>query len=257
MTTGNQPAAQSAEGKGWSARRRNQLAGVAAGVVVLAGGVLAFMPHQPSRAPHIVADDCGLVHCSASLPAVTSSSPAPGGTAGPGSSTAPAAKTGARPSAAASRSRSPGTVPAPTHGQTPAVTVPPTPPAPAPPPPPPPPPPSPPGPPVTVGYTVIQDQRGFWGSTILGRFIVVNHTAAAITSWTLQAGLPGDEVRWVSTSGNGWPWYPDWFPIRDGVTIGGPRGNETIPAHGTLVLYLSARGWTASLASCTFNGASC
>jgi hypothetical protein len=91
----------------------------------------------------------------------------------------------------------------------------------------------------------------------VGRFTLVNHTAAAITGWTLQAGLPGDWVHWVSTSGNGWPWYRDWSPIWNGVAISGPRGDEVIPAHGTLVLYFSAQGSGASLASCSFNSASC
>ncbi len=248
MTRGTAPASRRAEGGGWPRRHRNQLAGFAAAAVVLAGGVLAFMPRQqPVSRP--VAADCGLVHCSATLPVLASSGAAASGSGQPGRTpgTGKHASAGGRGSAPASSHpglpATPGPLPSPV-----AVVVHTS----APPAPPPPP-----SRPLTVGYSVVQSRSGFGGTRFVSRFTLVNHTGSAVTGWALQAGLPHAWVQWVSPSPGGYPWYRDWSPVRDGIVISGARGSEAIPAHGTLVLYFSAEGSGTGLSSCTINGASC
>ena len=115
----------------------------------------------------------------------------------------------------------------------------------------------PPGPPVTVTYTVDHSWDDWGGTRFVGHFTLVNHTGSRVRGWTLQARLPGDQVRWVSTSSDGSPSYPDWSQDRGGLIITGPRSGEAIPAHSSVVLYLSAYGSTASPATCTINGMSC
>ena len=244
MTRGTDPAAGAAEGRSWPAQHRNQLAGLGAAAVVLAGGVLAFMPHQQHAASHTVAADCGLVHCSATLPVMSSTSPGPGGPGQPGKTP------GGRPSASASThpaSATPQPARAAAPSPVPTVVR-----ATAPPPPPPPP-----VAPLTVSYTVVQSQNSYWGTRFVGRFTLVNHTGAAITGWALQAGLANGWAHWVSTSAGGYPWYQDWSPVRGGLVISGPRSSEAVPAHGAVVLYFSAEGASTGLSGCTINGSSC
>jgi len=54
---------------GWLARHRWHAAiGTGTCVAATVSGVLIFMPHQAGRSPHVLAADCGLVTCTATLP---------------------------------------------------------------------------------------------------------------------------------------------------------------------------------------------
>lgn len=224
-------------------RRDYSVAGLSAGLAALSIGVLVFTLHQE---PHITpaAAGCGLVHCNVSLPAAVATSTGPGGSPAAVRAASPrAGHASAQPSVAsitrlhstAHRRPSPAAHPSPGTATSPGPA----------------------GPPVTVTYVVDQTGQTWGGPALLAHFTLVNHTAAAVTGWTLQSGLPGDWVHWVSTSPDGRPEYPNWSPVREGVIIAGPQAGEAIPAHGSLVFYLYASGQPSSPAGCTFNGPAC
>lgn len=239
MPKGAGHAARPRGGKRRSPRRDYAFAGLSAGLAAVAIGVLLYSLDQGQHVSQ-AATGCGLVHCNVSLPA-GSASTGPGGVQADSRTASPRAQhSSARPSVAsvtrlhALPHRRPSAPPSPVP-----VTSPPS------------------GLPVTVTYAVDQTGQDWGGPDLLAHFTLVNHTAVPVTGWTLQSGLPGDWVHWVSTSPNGRPEYPDWGPAREGVVIAGPQPGEAIPARGTLVFYLFASGQPSSPAGCTFNGAAC
>jgi hypothetical protein len=152
--------------RGWLARHRRYAAiGTGTCVAATVSGVLIFMPHQAGRSPHVLAADCGLVTCTATLPPSASAR----ATASP-LSTRPAAKPQDTISPAPST-----TSPAPsTTSPEPSTTA------------------------VTVTYSVVQR----WDDGFQGQFTIVNHGDVGLTRWQIRAAFPGDlvETAW----GAGW-----------------------------------------------------
>jgi hypothetical protein len=229
------------------------------GLAALGGAALVLYPRQGPHPLRAASGDCGLVRCSANVPAATSASPSADGTPGAdGKSRAAATRVTASAPATTTRQALTGSRPPAPAAAAPAVTAPAPALHPSPSPPVPPPPPSPPpGRPVTVTYTVDQTANGWHGPRFMAHFTLVNHTGSAVSDWTLQAGLPHGRVWWVSRPGRGWPGYPDWSPTPDGVVIAGRRPGESIPAHASVVLYLYGSGAISSPPGCAFDGTPC
>jgi hypothetical protein len=150
----------SAKWLGWLARHwRYTAIGTATCAAAAVSGVLILMPHQAGPGPRVVADNCGIVTCTATLPP-----PASAGATPIPPSTPPAATFRASPSLRPSAT---------------AVAAPPPPSA------------APrPAPSVTVTYAVVQR----WDGGFQGQFTIVNHTSVALTGWQISATFPGDLV---------------------------------------------------------------
>jgi hypothetical protein len=218
-------------GRGQRSPRRGALAWGLAWLAVLAGGVMLFLPHPAQHTRSVAAVRCGLVRCSARLPA---SAQAAGSPARVTAVMRPDVHTVR---AHASPARSP-------HKPSGSATPSPTPPSVLSP-----------GPPISVTYALLHSSPQGPGWNFLGQITVTNRTSAAITGWNLQVALGQDFIQWVSTSSSGWPQYPDWHPAGANVSIDGSQPFEAVPAHGTLVFYLQGAGPQTRPAGCAFNGA--
>jgi hypothetical protein len=201
-----------------------------AGLLLLAGGAVVFLPHQTGHSPRALTDDCGLVTCTATLPAAatgdvrphasprvqprspastvassTMPAPSPAGpaTSGPPASPAPARAPVSSPSVAA---RAPGVS-------------------------------------VTVSYAI---DRRFQG--IQGQFMIVNHGSAPVTGWELAVALPGD--------GNFRVWNAQSRVDGDTLIINAPPNAQALAPGAAQQVMIFAEGNNSNPVSCTFDGAS-
>jgi hypothetical protein len=202
--------------------RRRPYAAIATGacVIAAAGSALIFVPHQAGHRPRVLAADCGIVTCTATIP----------------------------PRATTSAAARPSPSPQPTHSTVaPHVTRSPPPsakPATAPPRPSPSPSPSHLAPAITVAYSVVQR----WSGGLQGRFTIVNHGSTALAGWQVRAVFPGDRINSAWGSGS---------QISGDTLVLDPSYPPTIPAGATQSMDFTAQGNTTSPATCTLNGAPC
>lgn len=207
------------------------LAGVAA--AALATGAIILMNSHDGR---LVATDCGMVSCSAALPASTSASAAPQGTprgkltARPAPhrhvTAAPTHSPSASPSAKVPRARPtspPSPSPTPTASPTPTPTL----------------------VDATVTYTV--DQR--WPGGFQGHFTIVNNGTTALSGWALIATLPGDQIDSV--------WSASYSVNGNQLTLTAPSGQPSIAPGASQSAYFTASGSTVQPTGCEFNSQAC
>jgi Cellulose binding domain len=210
-----------AEWLGWLARHwRYTAIGTGTCAAAAVSGVLIFMPHQAGRGPHIVADNCGIVTCTATLPpaASTDATPIPRPTRSavtPHATLSPSPSPFPRPSAtAAAAPPSPSAAPRP-------------------------------APSVTVTYSVVER----WDGGFQGQFTIVNHTSAALTGWQISATFPGDLVDSV--------WGASGQAGGSSLVLDAPSYQATIPPGASQSANFTAQGNTTSPASCTIDGRAC
>jgi Cellulose binding domain len=203
--------------------RRRGLAAIGTGVAAIAGGVFALLPHHPTTG--IVATSCGIVSCTATMPApaIASIAASPGAT--PRRTPKPRHTGKPKPHRAHSPS------PRPTAPSNPPTTQ-----APAPPPPP---------PPVAVTYSVVQRSSGGFE----GRFVITNNSGSVLDGWRLTASFPGDDVM----SGSGSAYQLNGSSITfDQALLQGPIGPGS-----SLALTVNVSGSNTSPGNCTLNGSAC
>jgi Cellulose binding domain len=198
-----------------------------AGLLALAGGTLALLPHQTGHAPRDVADDCGIVTCTATLPASVTGkatlSASPSAAPRRAANTSPAAAP-TRPAATRATSRPPAPTQVPAASPSPSSARPAA------------------AVSVTVTYSV-----GRWFQGIQGRFVIVNNGPAAVTGWNLTVAFPGD--------GNFRVWNGLGRVSGATLTITAPPGAPVLAPGASQQVTIFAEGGTTEPASCTFDGA--
>jgi hypothetical protein len=200
-----------------------------AGLLLLAGGAVVFLPHQTGHPPRALADDCGLVTCTATLPAATGhvrpQAPPrvqPRSTASTvASSTTPAPSPAGQPTSGLPASPAPRR--APVSSASVAAHAP--------------------GASVTVSYAIDR-----WFQGIQGQFMIVNHGSAPVTGWELTVTLPGD--------GNFRVWNAQSRVAGDTLIIEAPPDTQALAPGATQQVMIFAEGSNSDPASCTFDGAS-
>jgi cellulase/cellobiase CelA1 len=202
---------------------------VGAGAAALATGAFMLAGGHPSRP---LAEDCGIIRCSATVPGATPTGSGPQGSPR-GRLSAPPTRARHRPSPTASPPATP-TVGA----TTPAAGRPSARPSPTP---------SPSATPgaVTVSYSL--DLR--WRDGFQGHFTIVNNTSAPLSGWTLTAALPGDQVQSV--------WSASYTVSGNTLTLTPASYQPTIAPGASQAAYFTASGTTRRPTSCVFNNQTC
>jgi hypothetical protein len=221
------------------------VAGVATGLVILAGGAAALLTFSPDPVARTVADDCGLVACGAHLP-----SSATGLSVRSTPQASHSGRPGHRPAPSPSATTSTG---APTTGPTPDPSRPgrsPTPGGPSP---------SPsatsPGPQLTVSYALNRLDTAHPG--FKAQLTIVNNGPKTVAGWTLDLSLPSDVVTWVGYPGaTGLP-FTFWQFSGGTLTLHAVSSGEALRPGSTEVVPFDANGTATVPASCTFNGSAC
>ena len=209
------------------------LAGAAA--AALASGAIILMN---SRDGPLVANGCGMVSCSAALPASTSASALPQGSprgtlrarapAHHRVAATPTSSPSASPSAKAPAAHSP-SAPPPSPSPSPTASASPT----------------PTQVDATVTYTV--DQR--WPGGFQGHFTIVNNGTEALSGWALTATLPGDQIDSV--------WSANYTVDGNQLTLTAPDGQPAIAPGASQSAYFTASGSTVQPTGCVFNSQNC
>jgi Cellulose binding domain len=203
------------------------------GLLLLAGGAVMLLPSHTGHLPQSVAADCGMVTCTATLPAsVTgreSLSASPSASPRRTRSTPPSSAAPTRPAVQQSTSAAPAP-PDPTHGPVSVPSPSTAPPAPA-------------AVSVTVFYSLDR-----WFQGIHGQFVIVNHGSAPVTGWNLAVSLPGD--------GNFQVWNARGHVSGGTLIITAAPDAPALAPGGMQQIGVSAQGGTSNPASCTFDGAS-
>jgi hypothetical protein len=202
------------------------------GLLLLAGGAVALLPHQTGHGPRSVADDCGMVTCTATLPAsvtgssTLSASPSaqPWHTANTAAASAASTRAAvkqatSKPPAPPIPTRGPASSPSPSMAAPPAPVV-----------------------SVTVSYSM-----GRWFQGIQGRFVIVNHGSTPVTGWNLAVTLPGD--------GNFRVWNAQDRVNGDTLIINAAPNAQTLGPGAIQQVTIFAEGGTSAPSSCTFDGA--
>ena len=192
--------------------------GTGACLTAAAGVVLIFMPHQAGHRARVLAVNCGIVTCTATLP------PAGSASATPGSRTTRSPRSVLTPQLSPSPGRSATAVAAPS----------PTSPAPRQ------------APQVTVAYSVAQR----WDGGFQGQFTIVNHARTTLTGWQIRAAFPGDLVD--TAWGAGWQ-----MSGGDTLVLDAPSYQPTVPPGASQSANFTAQGNRTSPVSCTINGLAC
>jgi hypothetical protein len=194
-----------------------------AGLLLLAGGAVVLLPHQTGHPPRALADDCGLVTCTATLPASAARvSPHASPRAQPRSTAS---------TVASSTTPSPSPAGQPTSGPPAAPVSPPSVAARAP------------GVSVTVSYAIDR-----WFQGIQGQFMIVNHGSAPVNGWELAVALPGD--------GNFRVWNAQSRVAGDTLIIDAPPNAQALAPGAAQRVMMFADGNNSNPASCTLDGVS-
>jgi hypothetical protein len=187
-----------AAGSGQARHRWYIAIGAAAGLGLLAGGVLLLPGRTP--ATHPLAADCGLVNCGAAVPASVTAGSAPA---------SPRTLLRHRPYQPVPVTRTaPLRTPAPAASPRPAVTV-------------------------SFSSSGHGNSRRFSTQVTL-----VNHGRTPVSGWTLRLSYPGDQVFWVGWPGGDFvSWHLGGGTLTLSAQAGGetlaPGGTQSITVSGT------------------------
>jgi hypothetical protein len=108
---------------------------------------------------------------------------------------------------------------------------------------------------VTVTYTL--DGGGDqWHHGFRAHLAIVSNGRRAITGWTIELSLPGDQVSWVGYPGAPQP-FAIWQLSGSLLVLHAVSGGETLSPGGTEIVPIFANGPSTAPSGCTFNGASC
>jgi endoglucanase len=99
---------------------------------------------------------------------------------------------------------------------------------------------------VTVTYVVVSQ----WNDGFEGEITVVNAGSWAISGWLIVVALPSDQFTWVSADASG-------YASHHILVLQPAAGTDSVPANGTLSVFFTVYGTSATPQLCAFNNIIC